>query len=443
MQFMDGAEYEGEWRRGTMHGYGWFIGQDRYQYKGEWEDGKRVGWGWSVNFGEEKEEYEGNFVNGQRHGTGTTRNSKGEVTYRGEWRDHQRHGRGTEFWTETFCSPDVRGVAPRYIGDFVDGLFHGNGELKRPDGMIQYAGSFAAGELHGHGEYFLADGARYRGEFANNDIHGEGVYYFRDGRHYHGTFENHCLIGHGCLIYPDFRYAIGVYRRYKVLFIADRDANSDPEALEVAEEIGIRLRKVRPEGSGTIVWGDGSIYDGHFVNGVPEDAHGLRVSAGGGAQLGAFHDGRCALRIVHGISWRLVLNRPNQSVWEVLSQRKKLLTAFDACWAWLSGQEDGSLSGPLLDKMPSKRHQVVLIMKMIMQRPNLLPRKVATRTLVRKKGPGTWPMKVQNVYDALVRTYVQEEKQRENEAKEERMRQHQVRRQRRERRRRNRGQDRD
>ena len=41
---------------------------------------------------------------------------------------------GTEFWTETFAAQKCA-VLPRYTGDFVDGLFHGNGELRRPDGI--------------------------------------------------------------------------------------------------------------------------------------------------------------------------------------------------------------------------------------------------------------------------------------------------------------------
>jgi len=54
-----------------------------------------------------------------------------------------------------------------YIGEFVDGLFHGKGSRQQPQGC--YTGSWARGKLHGHGTLLKADGTMgFSGEWANS-----------------------------------------------------------------------------------------------------------------------------------------------------------------------------------------------------------------------------------------------------------------------------------
>ena len=54
-----------------------------------------------------------------------------------------------------------------YIGEYKDGLYHGQGTWTHPDGD-KYEGEFKDGLSHGQGTYTYADGKKYVGEFKDN-----------------------------------------------------------------------------------------------------------------------------------------------------------------------------------------------------------------------------------------------------------------------------------
>lgn len=89
-----------------------------------------------------------------------------------------------------------------YEGGFRDGLFEGEGVLRRPDGR-RYAGQFHAGLFHGQGEYRTAKGDLLRGEFRRGVLNGEGEIHFVNGNVYRGGIEAGRMSGEGRLERPD------------------------------------------------------------------------------------------------------------------------------------------------------------------------------------------------------------------------------------------------
>ena len=85
------AIYEGDWKRGEIHGQGtyYFSGGDKYV--GEWKDGKKHGQG--AYFFSEGDRFEGNWEYDEVHGKGTYVYPGGE-RFSGEWKDGNKHKHG-------------------------------------------------------------------------------------------------------------------------------------------------------------------------------------------------------------------------------------------------------------------------------------------------------------------------------------------------------------
>ncbi|GBG25337.1 Phosphatidylinositol 4-phosphate 5-kinase 5 [Hondaea fermentalgiana] len=65
----------------------------------------------------------------------------------------------------------------KYVGDFREGpgrVPHGQGELWRPGGVLQYDGEWHDGLMHGKGTYHFEDGSQWHGQFCRNELHGFG-----------------------------------------------------------------------------------------------------------------------------------------------------------------------------------------------------------------------------------------------------------------------------
>lgn len=68
----------------------------------------------------------------------------------------------------------------RYMGEFKDGLFHGQGIVAFPDGK-EYLGGFKNGIPHGQGILTDSDGKTYAGEFRNGKLYGQATFIETDG----------------------------------------------------------------------------------------------------------------------------------------------------------------------------------------------------------------------------------------------------------------------
>jgi len=110
----------------------------------------------------------------------------------------------------------------RYVGEFVDGEFHGYGRLELPISFLDtevYVGNWKEGQRSGRGKHWNGRGNLYIGEWENDKRHGQGSYFFNLGnweenRHtefwlqentenYTGQFVNDHYQGHGVYRWPD------------------------------------------------------------------------------------------------------------------------------------------------------------------------------------------------------------------------------------------------
>ena len=97
--------------------------------------------------------------------------------YEGEFRDGLQHGVGTYRLPNGF----------EYTGDWVAGEISGQGVARYPSGAV-YEGSFAAGRPHGTGKMTFADGSTYEGNWEEGTISGQGVRVFANESVYEGSF---------------------------------------------------------------------------------------------------------------------------------------------------------------------------------------------------------------------------------------------------------------
>ena len=103
--------------------------------------------------------------------------SSGEK-YEGEWQEGVMHGKGSYYYADDFRDEDrERGNdrMHRYVGDFLDGQFHGKGIKHMQNGDV-YDGTFSEGKFHGKGCYYSKEANdTYHGGFYRGRFHGRGV----------------------------------------------------------------------------------------------------------------------------------------------------------------------------------------------------------------------------------------------------------------------------
>ena len=98
----------------------------------------------------------------------------------------------------------------RYIGDFVNSLRCGKGELITK--KIYYKGDFLNDSMHGFGKIiFLKEGHKYEGQFKNNRIEGWGILYWKNGDRYEGQVKNGKMHGKGKYYYKDGKIYEGIF----------------------------------------------------------------------------------------------------------------------------------------------------------------------------------------------------------------------------------------
>jgi len=92
------------------------------------------------------------------------------------------------------CSASVElDSGSQYVGDFVNGLYEGQGKYTYSDGE-GYVGAFLEGKFHGQGVYSYVNGDKYVGEFKLGKKSGRGVYTRADGSVERGVFLDGRLI---------------------------------------------------------------------------------------------------------------------------------------------------------------------------------------------------------------------------------------------------------
>lgn len=103
-----------------------------------------------------------------------------------------------------------------YKGDFVMGIYHGQGIYYRSSVLsntFSYQGSFENGALNGNGEIFINNELLYKGNFVRDVYHGQGTYFYPNGDKYEGSFRNGLRDGPGAMYYKDGTVVTGTWDR--------------------------------------------------------------------------------------------------------------------------------------------------------------------------------------------------------------------------------------
>jgi hypothetical protein len=207
----DGEYYDGEFQNDARHGTGKWWSPSGWTYTGGYAFGYRDGRGAEVL--QDGSHYEGEFKRGDRSGQGRLTEANGAVR-EGEWKAGELQGKckiqeatgdkyeGTCVLGKSSGQGRLERVADEsvYEGQFVDGVFHGQGRLKSPG--YAYEGGFGFGMKHGHGKEVFDSGEQYEGEFVRNERTGRGLLRIADGSGvltYDGTFKKGVFAGQGTL----------------------------------------------------------------------------------------------------------------------------------------------------------------------------------------------------------------------------------------------------
>ena len=201
-----GTRYEGEWRQGKYHGEGVLITSDGYQVHGEFRKGKlwigvkydesgseiekiyrgdsydgetknNIPHGKGILTSENGDKYEGYFVRGEKNGGGRLTTRGGNSEYIGNFSKGKRSGQGVEFSTSAVGTW-------KYEGEFENDKPHGLGtetcQATDDEFTFVYVGEFVNGVKSGHGELVRGDGTKFVGEF-KDDAEWEGKVYDEQG----------------------------------------------------------------------------------------------------------------------------------------------------------------------------------------------------------------------------------------------------------------------
>ncbi len=112
--------------------------------------------------------------------------------YIGEFKDGLRHGQGTY----TFAS------GQKYVGEWKDGKRNGKGTNTFPNGE-KYVGEFKGDKRDGKGTYTFKNGENYVGEWLEDKRNGQGINNFPNGQKYVGEWIEGKKNGKGFYIWPN------------------------------------------------------------------------------------------------------------------------------------------------------------------------------------------------------------------------------------------------
>jgi hypothetical protein len=217
----NGMTHIGEYKDGLYHGQGTFIFPDGETYIGEFKDNWKHGQG-VENF-PDGNKFSGEFNKGKRNGRGVFTWLTGE-SFDGEYKDNLRHGQGT--LTFPIGSKYLPGY--KYVGAYKFGKrTHGtisvsngkqfvvkiknaipwSGNLLDEDGNL-IVESFSRVEWRHFGEK-----VKYLGEYKDGNFHGQGILILDNGYAYQGEFKNDLPDGHGIASFPDGSTTIGEFKK--------------------------------------------------------------------------------------------------------------------------------------------------------------------------------------------------------------------------------------
>ncbi|EGR30551.1 MORN repeat protein [Ichthyophthirius multifiliis] len=173
--------------------------------------------------------------------------------FEGEFQDDLAINKGKE--TKNNCE---------YIGDFKNGLYHGFGVLKFPNGRV-YKGKFYEHQYNGLGELLNEDGILYVGDWSFGNLK-EGKIIYQDNSYYQGELKNiYFRNGEGTVQYLNGS-------KFEGFWVNDMQINGtffyDMKILEYFYK-GDFINGV-PQGNGVFQYPSGGNYEGEVKNGQRE-----------------------------------------------------------------------------------------------------------------------------------------------------------------------------
>ncbi|CAD8203074.1 unnamed protein product [Paramecium octaurelia] len=198
LQMKNGCYYEGQWKKGMVHGFGKYTLSETSFYIGEWIENKANGFGTFQHSNGDL--YVGSWKDGTANGNGKYTFTDGTY-YDGQWNNDLPNGQGKQTYEGGWI----------YEGSFQNGFKSGFGQLTYPDGTV-YAGKFENDLMNGYGILKFPDGRTYNGEWKNGLKSGKGVFLWPDGRKYEGQFLNDQREGYGVLMWSNGQKYSGLWK---------------------------------------------------------------------------------------------------------------------------------------------------------------------------------------------------------------------------------------
>ncbi|HMR89310.1 MAG TPA: caspase family protein [Saprospiraceae bacterium] len=200
--------------------------------------------------------YIGTFLRSQPHGNGIFYLSDGSK-YEGEFSNGDKNGKGKM----SFATGDV------YVGNFSSGLISGSGKMVYRNGDV-YTGYWVNGKSSGKGRYVFSDGDYYVGGFLDGEFSGTGKLVRKDGSYYEGEWSKSKKHGEG-IAYAGGKKMKHKYHMNKLLQETKYQENQESTIILTEQKPKLKdcTKQYCNAEKGSFRYGDGSVYEGDFVNG--------------------------------------------------------------------------------------------------------------------------------------------------------------------------------
>jgi hypothetical protein len=155
-----------------------------------------------------------------------------------------------------------------YVGEFENGVPHGQGTMTYNDGGGVYTGQWENDLFHGKGKLIYQNGDVYEGEWAGNNMNGHGIMTYKDNKDmsvYDGYWKDDERNGPGIMTYKDMSVYDGYWKD---------DERNGPGAMTYANG-GVYVgnwENDNKNGTGTYTFANGDVYEGkwdaNFMHGL-------------------------------------------------------------------------------------------------------------------------------------------------------------------------------
>ncbi|MCB0456675.1 MAG: hypothetical protein R2776_06440 [Flavobacteriaceae bacterium] len=189
--------YEGFWKNGKRHGYGFFRWTGSGDYMGFWENDDLHGYGCYLGT---KKNMTGEYKNGMLNGVAYTHDLENEKWEYGIFKNYLMDTPYT-FYDNKIATGCIAGDCQNTYGRYK----WSNGDV--------FTGFFRNGKMY-MGTYNFASGDKYEGMFnSNNQYHGQGRFFFKDKSYYGGEWVNGLQEGKGYFHDSNYNKKIGEWSK--------------------------------------------------------------------------------------------------------------------------------------------------------------------------------------------------------------------------------------